>query len=106
MRRSLDFLLGQYENFTLMSNFNVEQTDLTMENFYQFYGCKNLFKDKTCFKSAINPPCTDLIITNRLKSFQGVLPELFELNLEVNELRVYQISNCELSSCSSPISAL
>ena len=36
----------------------------------KIYGCKNIAKDKTCFKNPINPTCIDLIITNRPKSFQ------------------------------------
>ena len=52
-----------------MGDFNVEPNDATMKNFYQIYGCKNIVKDKTCFK---NPPtCIDLMITNRPKSFQN-----------------------------------
>ena len=62
--------LGQYENFVLMSNFNVEPNDVTMTNFYQIYGCKNIVKDKTCLKNLINPTCFELIIKNRPKSFQ------------------------------------
>ena len=41
-----------------------------MKNLFQTYGCKNIVKDKTCFKNPINPTCIDLIITNRPKSFQ------------------------------------
>ena len=36
----------------------------------QNYGCKNILKDKTCFKNPTNPTCIDLIITNRPKSIQ------------------------------------
>ena len=68
--RNLDSQLGQYENFILMGDFNVEPNDATMKNFCQIYDCKNIVKDKTCFKSPINPNCIDLIITNRPKSFQ------------------------------------
>ena len=53
-----------------MGDFNVEPNDATMKNFCQIYGCKNIVKDKTCFKNPINPTCIDLIITNRPKSFQ------------------------------------
>ena len=53
-----------------MDDFNVEPNDATMKNFCQIYGCKNIVKDKTCFKNPINPTCIDLIITNRPKSFQ------------------------------------
>ena len=53
-----------------MCNFNVEPNDVNMKNFCQICGCKNIVKDKTCFKNSINPTCTDLIITNRPKFFQ------------------------------------
>ena len=53
-----------------MGDFNVEPNDATMKNFCQIYGCKNIVKDKTCCKNPINPTCTDLVITNRPKSFQ------------------------------------
>ena len=41
-----------------------------MKDFCQIYGCKNIVKDKTCFKNPINSTCIGLIITNRPKSFQ------------------------------------
>ena len=53
-----------------MGDFNVEPNDANMKDFCQIYGCKNIVKDKTCFKNPINPTCIDLIITNRPKSFQ------------------------------------
>ena len=48
--RNLDSQLGQYENFILMGDFNVEPNDATMKNFCQIYGCKNMVKDKTFSK--------------------------------------------------------
>ena len=53
-----------------MGDFNVEPNDATMKNICQIYGCKNIVKDKTCFKNPRNPTCIDMIITNRPKSFQ------------------------------------
>ena len=53
-----------------MGDFNVEPNDANMKNFCQIYGCKNIAKDKTCFKNPINPTCIDSIITNRPKSFK------------------------------------
>ena len=53
-----------------MGDFNVEPNDANMKDFCQIYGCKNIVKDKTCFKNPINPTYIDLIITNRPKSFQ------------------------------------
>ena len=43
--------IGQYENFNLMGDINVEPNE-------------------TCFKNPINPTCIDLITTNRPKSFK------------------------------------
>ena len=69
--RNLDSQLGQYGNFILMVDFNVEPNGATMKNFCQIYGCKNIVEDKTCFKNPLNPTCIDLIIiTSRPKSFQ------------------------------------
>ena len=68
--RNLDSHLGQYVNFILMGDFNVEPNDANMKNVCQIYGCKNIVKDKTCFKNPINPTCIDLIITYVPKSFQ------------------------------------
>ena len=62
-----------------MDAFIVEPNDATMKNFCQIYGCKNIVKDKTCFKNPINPTCFDLTITNRPKSFQE--PEVIETGL-------------------------
>ena len=53
-----------------MDDFNVEPNDATMKNFCHIYGCKNIVKDKTCFKIPINTTHIDLIITNKPKSFQ------------------------------------
>ena len=62
-----------------MGDFNVEPNDATMKNICQIYGCKNIVKDKTCFKNPINLTCIDLIITNRPKSFQET--EIIETGL-------------------------
>ena len=53
-----------------MGNFNVEPNDATLKKLCQIYGCKTIVKNKTWFKNPINPTCTDLITTNRPKSFQ------------------------------------
>ena len=42
--RNLDSQLGQYENFILMGDFNVEPNDANMKDFCQIYGCKNIVK--------------------------------------------------------------
>ena len=53
-----------------MGDFNVESNDANMKKCCLIYSCKNIVKDKNCFKNPLNPTCTDLIITNRPKYFQ------------------------------------
>ena len=77
--RNLDLQLRQYKNFIFMGDFNVEQNDATMKNFCQIYDCRNIVKDKICFKNSINPTYIDLVITSRSKSFQE--SEVIEMGL-------------------------
>ena len=88
---NLDSQLGQYENFILMGNFNVEPNDANMKEFCQIYGCENIVKDKTCFKNPINPTYIDLIITNRPKSFQE--SEVIETGLSDSHKKASQKLN-------------
>ena len=37
----------------------------------ELYDLNNLVKDRTCFKSVVNPSCVDLFLTNCTKSFQN-----------------------------------
>ena len=52
----------QNENFILSGNLHVEPKDATMKNFQQIYGCKNIVKEKFCFKDPMKPTCNDFII--------------------------------------------
>ena len=42
-----------------------------MQTFCDTYNLKSLVKKPTCFKNLDNPSCIDLILTNRIKSFQN-----------------------------------
>ena len=41
-----------------------------MKDFCETYNLKNLIKEPTCYKNAQNPTSIDLILTNRIHSFQ------------------------------------
>ena len=41
-----------------------------MNDFLDIYNLKNLVKHPTCFKNPDRPSCIDLILTNKIKSFQ------------------------------------
>ena len=42
-----------------------------MRNFCNSYSLNSLIKQPTCFKNPENPSCTDLILTNKPRSFQS-----------------------------------
>ena len=68
--KSLDAYGTRYENFILMGDFNTEEQDADISNFLETYNLKNLMKKPTCFKSD-RPRSIDLILTNRVSSFQN-----------------------------------
>ena len=76
----LDNYSSKYDNFILLDDLNSEPTESAVRDFCQIYGCKNLIKDNTCFKNREKPSCTDLIITNRPKSFQNSVTLEIELS--------------------------
>ena len=86
--RNLDWQLGQHEKFIT--------NDATMKNFCHINRCKNMVKDKTCFKNFINPTCIDLIITNWPKSFQEAeviksgLSDFHKMSLSVMKVFLYK----------------
>ena len=69
--KNLDNYSSKYDNFILLGDLNSEPTESAVKDFCEIYSCKNLIKDKTCFKNPLKSSCIDLIITNRPKSFQN-----------------------------------
>ena len=61
----------KYNNFLLLGDFNSQPTEEAMKSFCQIYSFKNLLDKPTCYKNSTNPSCVDLIITNKLRSFQN-----------------------------------
>ena len=41
------------------------------ERFLEIYNLENLVKEPTCFKNADNPSSIDVMLTNRINSFQN-----------------------------------
>ena len=67
---ALDLYLERYDKFVLTGDFNAQETESEVDNFLEQYGAKNIVKEPTCFKSADNPSCVDLFLTNSPLSFQ------------------------------------
>ena len=71
LAKKMDEYLLSYDNVILLGDFNCEMSETCMEEFCLLYDIKNLVKKPTCFKSETNPSCIDLILTNRVSSFQN-----------------------------------
>ena len=71
--KTLDRYSKHYEKFMLVGDFNVEESELCLSQFYCEYNAKNIVKENTCFKNALNPNCIDLFITNSPLSFQNTI---------------------------------
>jgi hypothetical protein len=67
---SLNKHMSSYDNLILVGDFNSEMIENDMKEFCETYHLKNLIKEPTCFKNPHNPTSIDLILTNRINSFQ------------------------------------
>ena len=61
----------------LVGNFNAEESEPCLSQFLYEYNAKNIVKENTCFKNALNPSCIDLFITNSPLSFQNTIYSCF-----------------------------
>ena len=61
----------KYDNFIIMGDFNLQESDVHMKNMLVSYNLVSLVKENTCFKGP--PKCYDLILTNRKYHFQNTL---------------------------------
>ena len=66
---ALDKLCTDYENKTLLGDFNAELEEKNMSEFMSVYSLRNLVKQKSCFKNPENLSCIDLILTNKIVMF-------------------------------------
>ena len=55
----------------LIGDFNAEDTESCLSEFFYEHNAENIVKGKTCFKSLNNPSCIDLFLTNFPSSFQN-----------------------------------
>ena len=68
---NLSHYLPHYDNIIMLGDFNCELTEYVMDEFTSIFNLRSLIKTPTCFKSQENPSCIDLILTNRMSSFQN-----------------------------------
>ena len=66
---ALDKYLKRYDKFMLDGDFSTEESEPCLSQFLYEYNAKNIVKEITCFKNALNPSCIDLFKTNSTLSF-------------------------------------
>ena len=69
--KCLDTYLSKYENMLLIGDLNSEMSETSMREFCDIYNLQNLIKEPTCYKNPLNPSSIDLMLTNRIRSFQN-----------------------------------
>ena len=57
----------------LVVDFSAEGSERWLSQFLYEYNAKNIVKENTFFKNALNPGCIDLFITNISLSFQNTV---------------------------------
>ena len=67
--KTVDHYSEKHENFLLLGDFNMVDTDQQIRTFMNSYYLSNLVQEPTWCKS-VNPRCIDLILTNRRRIFQ------------------------------------
>ena len=70
LSKVFDRLNYNNENFLLIGNLNSEDHEIEVSSFLNNHEAKNIVKEKTCFKGALNPSCVDLFISSSPISFQ------------------------------------
>ena len=99
---NLELYSAQHESLIIISDFNSEVNQSCMKAFYGSFNLSSLIKEPTCYKNPESPSCIDLILTNRLYSFQNScvietgLSDFRKVTVTVMKTS-YQSQNLELS---------
>ena len=72
LKKSKFFLVRDtHKNLLLPADFKADEEMSTFGGFLEDNNLKNIVKDKTCFKNALNPSCIELFLTNTPHCFQN-----------------------------------
>ena len=63
LSKNLELYLANYENFSIVGDFNLDEKNSHLKNFMHSFDLENIVKEPTCFKSG-SPTCIDLILTS------------------------------------------
>ena len=79
MRRNIEFFCTRYENFLIIGDFNLIDSNDSLQDFMHDINLENIVKEPTCFKS-VNPTCIDLNLTSDSGKFSNIRPIENELS--------------------------
>ena len=71
LSKNLALYLSAYDNHIVICGFNVEADSKEMSSFCDTFDLTSLIKEPTCYKKSNKPSCVDLILRNKLFSFQN-----------------------------------
>ena len=63
--------IPKYDNLLILGDLNSEIHETVMSEFCDIYNLQNLITQPTCYKNPLNPSSIDMILTNKIKSFQN-----------------------------------
>ena len=91
LTKIIDYFANTYDNYLIMSDFNLEPSDSALMGFLNSNNLTNLIKTNTCFKGKSS--CIDLILTNRKLSFK--FTSIYETGISDHHHMIYTM----LKSC-------
>ena len=71
MRRNIEYFCTRYENFLIIGDFNLIESNDSLHDFMRDFNLESIVKEPTCFKS-VNPTCIDLILTSDSGKFSNI----------------------------------
>ena len=86
IRELIDHYLKTYEDFIVIGDFIESETSPALDSSLDEELCKNIIKNKTCFKS-VKGSCIDLILTSRPSLHQ--FTNVFETGISDHHLLIY-----------------
>ena len=84
----LDHYLKTYRDFIVIGDFNESETNPALDSFLDEQKCKNVIKNKTCFKT-LKGSYIDLILTSRPSLHQ--FTNVFETGISDHHLLIYTV---------------
>ena len=94
VKTNLDLYCTDYENLTVIEDFNKESHQSDMKDFCGFYKLNNLIKEPTCYKHPENSSCINLTLREKCPNREFFLVLIFPHADSVYFSRSVILINC------------